>query len=92
VSEPRGEAEFGPDGEIRPDWLAISYVDAPFDRGVCVLYFLSNSGYVYESLQYETLLIAMDQAHALTGIQRDEWNSCSVPVSAGGLIPRSLVA
>lgn len=83
--------EYGPDGQILPDWLAITRVTSPAERETWILYFLSRDGDTYEVVQDETLEIAMDTAYADADVGHEEWQRCFVPVPESGVIPRSMV-
>src|SRR5262245_28356897 len=84
----------GLDGEpIAAEWLAISEVrdhdDEPSD--FC-LYLLDREGAPSECLQFETLDIALDQAHDIVGVARVEWLTCSVVHSGRASNPVDLTA
>lgn len=70
---------------ITLEWLAISRV-AEDQHGpeTCVLYFLNAQGRPEEFLQFDSLEIAMDQAHAIAGVDQGEWRTCSVVVTSEG--------
>lgn len=67
-------------------WLGVSHVnDGPFAHPeTFLLYFLDESGVPQEVLQYETLEIAVDQAHAICSYPQQEWARCDMPVLDGG--------
>lgn len=88
---PTEEADFGPDGQIRPDWVAITHARLAENCESWNLYYLSSAGYVYAIEQYETLEIAMDQAQADAGVMHAEWTHCWASVPEDGVIPRSAV-
>ena len=74
-----------PPEPIECSWLAISRVDdgPSADPETFALYFLTAKGVLQEVLRYGTLEIAMDQAHAITGIPRDHWRPCAAAVGDG---------
>jgi hypothetical protein len=52
------------------EWLGVAHVsgDGPHrDRETFILYFLDQNGDPQETLQFETLQIALDQANAICG-------------------------
>ena len=75
-----------PPEPIRCEWLGISHVNdgSPADAETFLLYFLDKVGVVQEALQYETLGIAVDQAHAICGYPQHEWVTCDIPVLENG--------
>jgi hypothetical protein len=80
-----------PDEPIRPDWIAVTEVTAQGQEPHSwPMYFLTNDGEVLASFQWETLEVAMDQAHAIAGIPRATWCECRVAVPKSGRIPRTL--
>jgi len=68
------------------EWLGIAHVGdgPPASPETFLLYFLDEVGVVQEMLQYETLEIAADQAHAICGLPQQEWASCDIPVVEDG--------
>jgi hypothetical protein len=87
----------GGDGEpVQVDWIALtrSLYTVPGTVGPYegyVLYLLTDAGEHSEVLQFDTLPIAIDQAHAILGIARDEWSPCDVVLESDS-IPWSLVS
>ena len=83
---------------IRPDWVAITHGIVTSDRLVAPgegfnIAFLTDNGQHLAFMQFETLEIAIDQAHAIAGIRHGEWTACHVEVTDDeGRIPWSLVA
>lgn len=75
-----------PPAPIPCEWLGIAHVNdgPPADPETFLLYFLSEVGVVLEVLQYETLEIALDQAHAICGYPQNEWVMCDIPVLDNG--------
>ena len=72
-----------PPDQIKPAWAAVSRCSSSDRSERFVLYFLDGSGSVLEDLQYETLEIAIDQAHALAGVPAHSWQTCIAPVEEG---------
>lgn len=75
-----------PPEPIRCEWLGISHVNdgPPAHAETFLLYFLDKVGVVQEVLQYETLEIAADQAHAICGYPQQRWATCDIPVLENG--------
>ena len=75
-----------PPEPIRCAWLAISRSRGypRSDDEAFVLYFLGAEGTILEILQYETLDIALDQAHAIARIPQTGWTSHEAPLRLGG--------
>jgi hypothetical protein len=75
-----------PPAPIPCEWLGVSHVnDGPSANAeTFLLYFLDGSGEPQEVLQYETLEIAVDQAHAICGYPQREWARCDIPVLDDG--------
>ena len=71
---------------ISCEWLGIGCVSrAPDDDQVSfLLYFLDEHGRWQEALPYETLQIALDQAHAVCGYGQDGWTTCDIPACDDG--------
>ena len=69
------------DDPIDPAWAAISCCSQADGRDE-----LDHRGRTLGLFQFETLEIAMDQAHALAGIDRDAWRACALVVNADGVI------
>lgn len=61
-----------PPAPIDCAWLVISRVQPE----TFVLYFVGSRGEIHELLQFETLRIALDQAHAIAGFPQSEWTTC----------------
>ncbi len=75
-----------PPKPIPCDWLAIARVTSsgPDSQPSLLLYFIDEHGMSRECLQYETLRIAVDQAHAICAFPKTAWVGCSVPCRPGG--------
>jgi hypothetical protein len=75
-----------PPAPIPCEWLGVSHVNdgPPASPETFILYFLDEGGVAREVLQYETLEIAVDQAHAICGYPQHEWATCEIPVLEGG--------
>jgi hypothetical protein len=74
---------------IRAEWAAIVQyaVNHPgrvdqLEGFAVALY--SEDGVELESIQFDTLEIALDQGSSILGVSRDAWEVCSVDVSAEG--------
>jgi hypothetical protein len=65
-------------------WAAISICVSL--RRAFVLYLLGETGSILESAQYETMRIALGQAHALLGLELSDWTSCELQVGPERLI------
>lgn len=67
-----------PPAPIRCAWLVVTHVPEgpPATPETFLLYFLGQEGEIHECLQYETLEIAIDQAHAVAGLPRSAWIAC----------------
>lgn len=68
------------------DWLAITRLFASPHPGRdpmehFMLYLLTDTGEKSESLTFDTLQIALDQAQAIFGVEHDEWHSAEVRLS-----------
>jgi hypothetical protein len=66
------------DGPISPDWIGITHCVGRWERRTdmsddFIIYFMTDDGRDLEFEQYETLEIALDQAHGRYGIRKDEW-------------------
>jgi hypothetical protein len=70
-----------PPEPIDCDWLVISSVTDDDRDGSFILYFVDRGGRARELLQFESLEIALDQAHAICGFAQSGWTICSVLVS-----------
>jgi hypothetical protein len=70
---------------IAADWIMVSEApeEATHRRAYC-LYVLDASGRVTECLQFETLRIAVDQAHEIFGLSDADWRECLLSVPANG--------
>ncbi len=71
---------------IACDWLGVAHVpDGPIaDPETFILYFLDENGEPQEALQFKTLDIALDQAHAICGYPQNGWTTCEIPVLEDG--------
>ena len=87
-----------PPQRINPDWVAITHGVIRSSRrpdGIegYNLSFLMDDGHCLTHVQFETLEIAIDQAHAIVGIRTDEWMPCRVEITDdAGSIPWHVVA
>jgi hypothetical protein len=78
--------------QLDPDWLGITHVvDHPNDlvsptESFNLSYF-RDDGELLTWQQFETLTIALDQAHAIVRVGQDEWQSCDVETHAEGRLP-----
>ena len=72
---------YSPD-PISAEWLAITFAPATPKNVVesYVIFFFDSDGRELEFLQFDTLDIALDQAHAIVGVKQDEWHQCSKPL------------
>ncbi len=73
--------------EIRPDWLAIEHAKTwterfPEPKDTFLVNFLSDDGFLYETIEYDTLEIAMNQTKAISGVGRSEWHDCLVSLES----------
>jgi hypothetical protein len=68
-----------PPRPIEPDWLAISHWISGDGEG-CNLVFFRFTGDPITSEQFDTLQIALDQAHAIVGVKHSEWQPCHVEI------------
>ena len=78
-----------PVAPIPAHWAAIALV--PTRPRAYILYLLGHAGEVLETLQYETMRIALDQAHAITGIADGDWRRCNVETPDGERIPPEIL-
>lgn len=77
---------------IEPDWLAIAhYPDSPESSETFCLYFLTRAGEMLESIQCDSLEIALDAALSLVNLSHGDWTSGDVPFPDDRLIPYSIV-
>jgi hypothetical protein len=87
-------------GEHMPgDWLAVTHSVTPYHGRVplerWILYLVDDRGNVGHVEQFDTLEIALDQAHSIFGVERDEWRETHVVIEdgpVGHLMPWSSVA
>ena len=83
---------------IDPDWVAITHAFVPIEGRVDALeafcmHFLTEIGEMLGHYQFDTLEIALDQAHAIAGIPLTDWRACHVErPEHDDLIPWSLIA
>jgi hypothetical protein len=77
----------GPAGPLPVDWLAVTWSlftsPGTFQREAYVLFALTDDGDELETLLYDTLDIALDQAHAIFGVELEEWRTCEVDLPPG---------
>lgn len=65
---------------IEPDWVAITHGFSRRLDGYNLVFFrLDGTMITWE--QFETLEIALDQAHAIVGIEHSEWEACHVEIT-----------
>ena len=83
---------------INPDWVAITHGVIRSSRrpdgieGFNLTFFMDDGSCLTHE-QFETLEIAIDQAHAIVGIRPDEWALCRVEITNDdGSIPWQAVA
>jgi hypothetical protein len=69
-----------PPRPIEPDWVAITHGFSRRLDGYNLVFFRFD-GTVITWEQFDTLQIALDQAHAIVGIQYSEWKSCHVEIT-----------
>ena len=75
-----------PPEPINPDWVAITHGVIRSSRrpggieGYNLTFFMDD-GRCLTHEQFETIEIAIDQAHAIVGICTDEWMSCRVEIT-----------
>jgi hypothetical protein len=72
---------------IRPDWIAITHgliwsKRRPDGIDGYNLYFLMDDGRCLAMECFETLEITLDQAKAIAGVRKDEWQECRVEVTS----------
>jgi hypothetical protein len=73
-----------PPTPIPCEWLAIARVTFSAADSSYILYFLDAQGAPCECLQYESLRIAMDQAHAICAFPRSGWTVCMLRCRQNG--------
>jgi hypothetical protein len=75
-----------PPAPISCEWLGVAHVNdgPPADPETYILYFMDGRGVPQEMLQYDTLEIAVDQAHAICGFSQEGWSGCDIAVRDDG--------
>ena len=86
-----------PPEPINVHWIGISHSISKTPqwsdaRESYLVNFYGGDGQPLECLQFDTLDIALDQSHAIAGIERNEWGHCNVLVPDDGIVPWSMVA
>ncbi|MEZ5989274.1 MAG: hypothetical protein R3F30_09165 [Planctomycetota bacterium] len=87
-THPLGIISGDPPARLAARWAAIAIV--PSSPPSYLLYLLGPSGAILEVLQFESMLIALDQAMAIVGIGGGGWSSCDVETPDGDLIDPGL--
>lgn len=71
-----------PPEPLAVEWVALSRIlEAGAQDPNWCLYLLTSRGRIVECLQWDTERIALDQAHAILGIEQDEWRDCDAALS-----------
>jgi hypothetical protein len=79
---------------LEPDWLGITHSLTPHEHRAVPLesfnlcYFRDDGELLYWQ-QFETLEIALDQAHAVVGVEREEWRACDIEIPEDERVPWS---
>ena len=64
---------------INPDWAAVTHaIDGNNESFNLVFFRFDGTPITWE--QFETLEIAVDQAHAIVGIEHSEWENCDAEI------------
>lgn len=69
-----------PPEPIRPDWVAITHGFSKQLDGFNLTFFRFDGTFI-TSEPFDTLEIALDQAHAIVGIKHSEWEPCRVEIT-----------
>ncbi len=70
-----------PPTPIDPDWLAITHATGAKGLESYNLVFFRFDGTPITWEQFDTLRIALDQAHAIVGVDCSEWAACGVEIT-----------
>ena len=65
---------------VQPAWLAITHATGKNVESFNLVFF-ANDGSPIDWCQYDTLQIAMDQAHAMVGVERSAWERCNAEIT-----------
>ncbi|MEI7729064.1 MAG: hypothetical protein WCO56_05815 [Verrucomicrobiota bacterium] len=65
---------------VEVDWLAVTHATSN-QRDSFNLVFFRFDGFVIDWVQYDTLAIALDQAHAIAGVEASEWEQCNAEIT-----------
>jgi hypothetical protein len=69
-----------PPEPIQPDWVAITHGFSRRLDGYNLTFFRFD-GTCITSEPFDTLEIALDEAHAIVGLEHSEWDSCHVEIT-----------
>ena len=65
---------------VQPDWLAITHATGKNIDSFNLVFF-GGDGNPIDWVQYDSVEIALDQAHAMIGVERSEWESCKAEIA-----------
>ena len=65
---------------VQVDWLAVTHETSKRLESFNLVFF-SADGSPIDWAQFDTLEIALDQAHAIVGVQSSEWEPCNVRIA-----------
>ena len=76
---------------IDPFWIAVtdvwsSFGDLTYPKQGFVLYFLASDGHILAREQFETLEIALDQAHSIAGVGFDQWRAAGLVLDCASMV------